>query len=315
MVQVVEAREDKKALPQRAAGWSVASNIALVAIKLAGFLVSGSVSVLAESINSAADLIGSTVSLLSVRAADAPPDELHAYGHGKFENLSGVVIGVFVLGGAGYAVYEAIEHLEARSVVARPMPAMAVMAVSFIVNFAVATNLLRVGKAADSPALIADGRHRTSDVWSSLGVFASLILVRFTHLRWIDPAVALAVSGVILWVGFQIAKDSLLTLADTALPLGEEEALRATLESDPRVLGFHALRTRKSGSHRYVDVHVQIADSHTFVGAHELSEELEDKLRKSLPNLHPIIHIEPYEAEKAHQRTEHGVKPHRRSGS
>lgn len=298
---------------QAAARWSVLSNVFLIAIKLAAFFLTYSVSVLAEAINSSADLIGSTVALFSVRAASAPPDEQHAYGHGKFENLSGVLIAVFVLVGAGFAIGEAVEHLRNLTPIARSGPAIVVMAVSFLVNVAVCRNLLKVGRATDSPALIADGRHRMSDVWSSLGVFVSLILIHFTHVPWIDPIVALAVSGVILWVGYEIARDALITLSDAALPAAEEQKLRDVLDADPRVLGYHALRTRKSGPHRYADVHVQIADTHTFVGAHELSEELEDKLRETLPNLHPIIHIEPYEAEQAHQRQAHADLPVRRS--
>jgi cation diffusion facilitator family transporter len=298
---------------QAAAGWSVASNVFLIVIKLTAFILTASVSVLAEAINSSADLIGSTVALLSVRAASAPPDEQHAYGHGKFENLSGVLIALVVLIGAAYAIVEAVHHLHDLTPISQPLPAIVVMAVSFLVNVAVSRNLLRIGKATESPALIADGRHRISDVWSSLGVFASLILLKVTHLPWIDPLVALAVSGVILWVGYEIARDALLTLSDIALPDSEEQMLRDVLESDPRVLGYHALRTRKSGPHRYADVHVQIADTHTFVGAHALSEELEDKMRETLPNLHPIIHIEPYEAEMAHQEEAHSDEPARRT--
>lgn len=289
------------------------SNVFLIAIKLAAWFLTGSVSVLAEAINSSADLIGSAVALVSVRAASAPPDESHAYGHGKFENLSGVLIALFVLVGAGFAIAEAVHHLRDLTAVSQTTPAIAVMAVSFLVNIAVSRNLLRVGRQTESPALTADGRHRMSDVWSSLGVFVSLILIRFTHALWIDPVVALAVACVILWVGYEIARDSLLTLSDAALPADEEQKLRDVFENDPRVLGYHALRTRRSGAHRYIDVHVQIADTHSFVGAHDLSEELEDKLRDTLPNLHPIIHIEPFEAEQAHQRQAHADMSARRT--
>lgn len=305
---------DKSAVRgQAAARWSVLSNVFLIAIKLAAFFLTASVSVLAEAINSSADLIGSAVALFSVRAASAPPDESHAYGHGKFENLSGVLIALFVLAGAAFAIFEAVNHLRDLAAVHQSKWAILVMAVSFLVNIAVSRNLLRVGRQTESPALMADGRHRMSDVWSSLGVFVSLVLIHLTHVAWIDPLVALAVSGVILWVGYEIARDSLLTLSDAALPAAEEQVLRDVLEKDPRVLGYHALRTRRSGAYRYIDVHVQIADTHSFVEAHNLSEELEDKLRDTLPNLHPIIHIEPYEAEQAHQKEAHADIPARRS--
>src|SRR5579884_4233016 len=153
--QVAEERRRRSA-----AGWSVGSNVFLIVIKLAAYLLSGSVSVLAEAINSSADLIGSAVTLFSVRASSAPPDEHHAYGHGKFENLSGVLIALFVLAGASFAIVEAVRHLRELSHVHESLPGIIVMAISFLVNVAVSRNLLRVGKATESPALTADGHHR-----------------------------------------------------------------------------------------------------------------------------------------------------------
>jgi ferrous-iron efflux pump FieF len=161
-----------------------------------------------------------------------------------------------------------------------------------------------VAQETDSPAVAADGHHLQTDGMTSLGVLLGLFLVRVTHLRWWDSVAALLVSLLILRVGYRLAQDAVRTLSDEALPPGEEHTLERVLLADPMVLGFHKLRTRKSGSHRHVDVHVQIADTHTFVEAHRLTEALEDRLRAALPNLHPIIHIEPYEEEEAHQQRE-----------
>ncbi len=175
-----------------------------------------------------------------------------------------------------------------------------------MVNFAVSRRLLRVGRETDSPALAADGHHLQTDVLTSLGVLLGLTLVSLTGKLWWDSVAALTVSFLILRVGFGLAREAVLTLSDAALPPGEEAAITAILAAHPEVRGFHKLRTRKSGSHRHVDVHVQVADTHTFVEAHRLTEELEDQLRAALPNLHPIIHIEPDEEEARHQQTETG---------
>ena len=129
--------------------------------------------------------------------------------------------------------------------------------------------------------------------------------MHLTGKLWWDSVAALGVSFLILRVGFGLAGEAVLTLSDAALPPEEEQAITAILTAYPDVLGFHKLRTRKSGSHRHVDVHVQIADTHTFVEAHRLTEDLEDQLRVALPNLHPIIHIEPYEEEVRHQQQQH----------
>ncbi len=290
-----------------AARWSLASNATLLGLKIVVGALTGSAGILAEAVNSAADLFGSVVAFLSIRVSDEPPDRVHAYGHGKIENLSGAATAALILVGGVFAIGEAVRHL----LHSGPLPGLgwgiAVMAASAVLNVVVSRHLLRVGRETDSPALVADGHHLQTDVLTSLGVLIGLILVRQTGLTWWDSVAALGVSALILRVGFGLAADAMGTLADTALPPEEEQTLTRVLEAHPKVLSFHKLRTRKSGSHRHVDVHVQIADTHTFVEAHRLTEDLEDNLRAALPNLHPIIHIEPYEDEAQHQRERHGA--------
>ncbi len=291
---------------RRAARWSVTSNGLLVLVKIAAGLASGSVGILAEVVNSAADLVGSLVAFFSVRVSDEPPDSVHAYGHGKIENLSGAATAVLVLGGGIYVVEQAVDSLLHPAPLRASGLGIGVMALSVGVNVVVSRHLLRVGRAWDSPALEADGRHLRTDIATSVGVLLGLVLVRATGHLWWDAVAALLVSVLILRVGLTLVLDAVRTLSDTALPRGEEEALKTVLRRHAAVLGFHKLRTRKSGSHRHVDVHVQIADTHSFVEAHRLTEEIEDQLRQVLPNLHPIIHIEPFEDEEAHQRERHG---------
>ena len=291
---------------REAARWSLGASAALLGLKLAVGALTGSAGILAEAVNSAGDLVGAAVAFLSVRASDEPPDGGHAYGHGKIENLSGAATAALILVGGVYAIGAAVRHL------LRPEPlpglgwGLAVMTVSAVVNAVVSRRLARIGRETDSPALAADGRHLQTDVLTSLGVLLGLVLVRTTGRPWWDSLAALGVSLLILRVGFGLARDAVRTLSDAALPAAEEAALTQVLRAHPEVLDFHKLRTRKSGSHRHVDVHVQIADTHTFVEAHRLTEALEDELRAALPNLHPIIHIEPFEDEAQHQREAHG---------
>ena len=288
-----------------AARWSLAASAMLLGMKVAVGAVTGSAGILAEAVNSAADLVGAGVAFLSVRVSDEPPDRDHTYGHGKIENISGAVTATLIMVGGVFAVSEAIRHL------LRPTPlpelgwGIAVMALSAAVNFGVSRHLLKVGRDTDSPALVADGHHLQTDVLTSLGVLAGLVLARETHQVWWDAVAALGVSLLILRVGFGLAADALRTLSDAALPAHEERALTDVLDAHPDVRGYHKLRTRKSGSHRHIDVHVQIVDTHSFVEAHRLTEELEDALRAALPHLHPIIHMEPEEDEALHQREKH----------
>lgn len=292
-----------------AARWSLISNTGLLALKIVVAGLSGSVGILAEVVNSAADLMGAAVAFFSVRASDEPPDHSHAYGHGKIENLSGALTAGLVIAGGLYAIRESFIHL------LHPEPptflgwAMGTMLVSALVNTLVSRHLLWVGRETDSPALLADGHHLQTDIMTSLGVLLGLVLVRVTGQPWWDAVAALFVSLLILRVGFLLAREALSTLADAALPPGEEKTLEDALLSHPAVLSFHKLRTRKSGGHRHIDVHVQLADTLSFVEAHQITEEIEDNLRAVLPNLHPIIHPEPYDAEEAHQREQHEAAP------
>ena len=277
----------------------------LIVAKLGVWFVTGSVSVLAEAIHSCSDLVGSALALATVQIADDPPDADHAYGHGKFENVSGLMIAVLVFCVGVFAVYEAVQHLKTSSVVVSPGLALAVMAVSALCNALVSHNLLKVGRATDSAALKADGAHLRTDIVTAASVFAGLLLMRLTGLHWLDPATALVVSAFIFWIAFQVGRDALLTLSDAALPPHEEAIIREALVSDPRVLSYHKLRTRKAGSHRHVDVHVLLSDTLSFVTAHRITEELEDRLRGALPHVHPILHAEPYEDELNHQSEHH----------
>lgn len=286
----------------RAAQWSVGSNAVLIVLKVIVAVYTGSASVLADAVNSGADLVGSIIALISVNAAAAGPDDKHRYGHGKFENLSGAFIAVMIFLGGGYALSEAVAHLRNGIQINTSWWAIALMAVSFLINVTISILLMRVGKASGSPALMADGYHRRSDVAMSFGVLSGLFLVRVTGTEWIDGAIGIILCVIIFVVGIGIARDAVLTLSDVALPDNELAIIERVLRSDKRVLGYHKLRTRRSGADRHADVHVQIADSTSFIEAHHLTEELEDRLRHVLPNLYPIIHMEPYEQEVAHQR-------------
>ena len=268
----------------------------------------GSIGVLAEVVNSAGDLMGAFIVYLSVRASELPPDETHAYGHGKIENLSGAATASLIITGGAYAGFQAVMHLIHPEMLPNQIIGLAVMAFSAILNFLVSSHLLKVARLTDSPALEADGHHLRTDVYTSVGVLVGLLLSWATHNpRW-DAVAALLVSLLILKVGYELALSAVMTLSDHSLPPNEEKMLTDILRAHPAVLSFHRLRTRKSGSQRHADVHVQIADSHTFVEAHRLTEDIEDQMRMALPNLDPVIHMEPHDDELAHQLEQHAAE-------
>jgi ferrous-iron efflux pump FieF len=131
------------------------------------------------------------------------------------------------------------------------------------------------------------------------------VLVHFTHLAWLDPLAAGIVASLLISVAYRLTNQAIQLLLDTRLPDDEELAIVAILRKDSRVLGFHKLRTRRSGAQRHADIHVQIEDNVTLVDAHQVTEEIEDAIREALPGIIITIHIEPYLAELNHQREKH----------
>lgn len=298
-------RQPRKAA---AARLSVGANGLLVALKLLVGLLTGSVGVLSEALHSATDLLAASVAFLSVRASDTPPDEDHPYGHGKIESISGLVEALFILVAAAFIVMEAIARLKHPAGRTPDVGlGLAVMAFSALVTGTLSWHLMRVARATDSLALEADARHLRTDVITSLGVFTGLLLVRLTGWPLFDPLAALIVSLLITITAIKLGHDSLHPLLDARLPADEESAIHDILDAHPQVLGYHKLRTRKSGSQRHADVHVQMDDNSTLVEAHNLTEALEDQIRDALPAILINIHIEPFHAEQKHQQEAHGV--------
>ncbi len=290
---------------RRASRWALYSNTILLVMKVVVGAATGSVAVLAEIVNSGADLVGSLMVYFSVRVSDEPPDETHAYGHGKIENLSGVVTATLVLAGGFATVFECIHRLVHPSRLAVIPWAMGVMLFSSVVNALVSVRLLKVGRETESPALISDGVHLRTDVLTSVGVFVGLGLILVTGQQWWDSVAALGVSVMILRIGYAVGRDAVDTLIDRALPNVERRVLEEVLRRNPSVRGFHRLRTRKSGSQRHADVHVLLDDACTLVEAHDIAEQIEDEMRLALPNLDPMVHPEPHDEEMRHQRESH----------
>lgn len=292
----------------RAARVSIASNGVLVALKVAVGLATGSVAVLAEAVHSTTDLLAALVAFFAVRAASVPPDADHPYGHGKMESLSSLLEAVFIVGAAIYIFSEAIGTLRADKPTAQPTSwlAIGVMAISAVVNYFVVRYLFAVARKTDSPALEADARHLSVDIWTSVGVLVGLLLSRWTNNPAVDPIVAMGVSGFVLHIAVRIVREAVAPLSDAVLPVSEVRAIEEIIHADAQILDFHKLRTRKAGSQRHVDVHIQVDDEMSLKDAHDLTEALEDKIRAALPNVQVVIHTEPYEEERQH----HAGNPH-----
>lgn len=277
-----------------AARLSVGSNTILVVGKLAVGLATGSISVLSEAIHSAIDLIAALIALVSVKVSSQPADQVHSYGHGKVENLSAFVEGALVLVAAVYIVYESIMKL--RTGHSAPAVGLGILAmgISSVVNWLVSGYLFRVARTEDSMALEADAVHLRSDVWTSLGVFGGLLLVKVTGIAWLDPVVALAVAVMIVKAGWDLCRQALDPLVDARLPQDEEQAIVDLIEQHSAAfVEFHDLRTRRSGSERHVDFHLVVHGNVSLETVHTLCDEIEGAITTEFPQAHVLIHPEP----------------------
>jgi len=280
----------------RVALLSVVSNSALVVLKVVVGFVTGSVSVFAEGLHSAFDLIAAVIAFFSVRIADRPADEGHPYGHGKVENLSGLAEALLISAAAVFIVKEALGKMKFGVKMEHLEWGLAIMALSTVVNIVVSTLLFRTAKRTDSIALRADAEHLRTDVFTSLGVFAGLGLIKLTGFEILDPLVAIAVSGLIFFISIQLIWEATTPLLDSALPKADQEKIESLLKQcDSRVVGWHRIRSRKSGSWTLIDLHIQVMSNLTVREAHELSKNVEECIRKGMPRSQVLVHIEPEE--------------------
>jgi cation diffusion facilitator family transporter len=293
----------------RAAAISIASNSLLIALKVMAGVVTGSVAILTEAAHSSIDLLASFIAFFSLRKAAEPADASHPYGHAKLENLAAAIEGMLILVGAGVIIYESIHRLAVGAHLDALGLGIAVVGLSAIVNFAVSAYLYREARATESPALQGDAAHLRTDAWTSVGVLIGLTLVAITGVNELDSVTALVVAMAILSAGVRLVTSSSRVLVDEALPAEELDRVRAIMlaHEGTEVLGFHALRARRAGSRRYIDMHVQFRDGTTLEHAHEVAHQLQAEIRATLGGgADVLIHLEP---ESALRQVDRGGQP------
>lgn len=281
-------------LKERTARLSVISNSVLVVLKLLVGFYTGAVSIISEAAHSGVDLLASVVAFYAVRKADEPPDGNHAYGHGKFENLSGAIEAVLIVAAALWIVYEAWDKLHNNTGAPEFLEyGIILMGISIGVNYWVSAKLFKVAKETGSHALEADALHLKADIWTSVGVLAGLVIIRITGLFWLDPMIAIVVAGVVFKAGYGMTKKSLYELTDISLPADEEQTIIDVITSHKEVISFHQLRTRRSGSWRLIDMHLILYKDMHLNKAHAVCDRIEAEIKDKLGPCDVVIHIEP----------------------
>jgi cation diffusion facilitator family transporter len=271
---------------------SVFSNTVLIIMKLIVGIISGSVSIISEAIHSSMDLIAALIAFFAVRVSDTPPDDKHPYGHGKVENISGVIEGILILVAAVMIIVEAIKKL-----IGEPFEldsiwiGSLVMLISAVINTIVSRKLYKVARQSNSVALEADALHLKTDVFTSLGVAVGLGLIMLTGVKWLDPVVAILVAFFIIKESYNLISRAFSPLLDTAWADTEIKDLERRLNN--MEVTFHDLRTRVAGNYKFIDIHIEIPESESVGNAHNYCDKIEDALKSAYSNLTVTIHVEP----------------------
>ena len=289
----MQERNDRSSL-KRFAWLSIAAAVATIALKALAYLLTGSVGLLSDALESFVNLAGALMALSMLSLAARPADANHAYGHGKAEYFSSGVEGGLILIAAASIAVAAVDRLFHPRPLEQLGVGLGVSVLASAVNLGVGLVLMRAARQYESITLEANAHHLMTDVWTSAGVLVGVGAVALTGWLWLDPLVALAVAANIVWTGVRIVRSSILGLMDTALPEAEQAQIVAVLErhvSDE--VQYHALRTRRAGPRRFVSVHVLVPGEWTVDRGHELLERIEAELRGVLPMMSVLTHLEP----------------------
>jgi len=282
---------DKKT---RIARLSVISNTVLTVGKLGVGLSMNSVSILSEALHSGLDLVAALIAYFAVWKSEQPADERHQFGHGKYENVASTIEALLIIAAAGLIIAQAVPKFFIPHKVHSLGLGAAVMAVSAIVNLVVSQMLFKTARETDSPALAGDAWHLRTDVYTSVGVLAGILAIKFTGLTVLDPAIAIIIALVIIKAGYDLIRSSMRSILDVKLP---EEDLKiineVLLQFNSEYLEFHDLRTRKAGPYRFIDLHLVAPANRPLQDVHSLCDRIEEAIEARLPRTEMLIHIEP----------------------
>ena len=282
----------------RFAWLSIAAALTTIVMKSVAYLLTGSVSLLSDAIESVVNLMGALMALSMLIIAARPPDKDHTFGHSKAEYFSSIVEGILILGAAVVISFTAIDRIIHPQVLEQMSFGLIVSTGASIVNFIVARILMKAGKKYNSITLEADSQHLMTDVWTSVGVIGGLVVVAATGWSLLDSIMALLVALNIIWTGINLVRRSVDGLMDVALPRPEQiivETVMAKYRS--KNVEFHALRTRQAASRRFLSVHMLVPGNWSVHDAHHIAEDFEGDIRTELGDAVISTHLEPVDDE------------------
>ncbi|ALA66420.1 cation diffusion facilitator family transporter [Corynebacterium lactis] len=284
-------------------GWlSVGAALATIALKFWGYSLTGSVGLLSDAAESLVNLVAAIVAVIVLKVIARPADRDHEFGHSKAEYFSAGLEGAMIFVAAAYIIYVSVVRLFNPQPIEEIGLGLLITVVASAINGLVALVLIRAGRKHKSLALVADGKHLMTDVWTSAGVLAGVALVGVTGLWWLDPIIALAVAVNILITGRRLVLDAGGGLMDKAMEGEDRDEVDRILDShkQPGRVDVHEVRTRVSGHRQFIEFHVLVPGEWTVEYGHDVLSAMEDDLRERFPGVHIHSHLEPIEDERAY---------------
>ena len=278
---------------RRATNFAVAAAALMIVGKLGAWLATDSVSLLSSLADSVMDVLASLINLFAVRQALQPADREHRFGHGKAEPLAGLGQALFITASAIFLIVEAVGRIMEPEPIARAPVGIGVMVFAIIVTTALVAYQRRVVRLTGSTAIRADSLHYAADILMNVGVIAALALAMTVGWALADPIIAIAIAGVIVHAAVRVGWSAIQQLMDHELPEEDRERIRRIVLEHPEVLDCHDLRTRRSGIDSFIQVHVEMDRSLTLLRAHEISDDVEARIRKAFPHAEVLIHADP----------------------
>ncbi len=274
---------------------SLGAAVVILGIKLAAAVLTGSIGLWSDALESTVNVAAAGVALWALRLSAKPADHNHDFGHGKAEYFSAAVEGSMILVAAAVIVIGAVMRLLTPQPLENLGIGLALLAVATAANLAIGLLLIRTGRKHRSITLEADGQHLLTDVWTSVGVLVAIGLVAVTNLHWLDPVIALVVGANILFTGYKLVRRSVVGLLDGTLPPDEVEKVSQVLDEVAHDARVHIaqLRTRESGRQRFVYATVTVPGEWTVTHSHDLADAVEAAVDAALPGTTTFVHIEP----------------------
>jgi len=278
----------------RFAWLSIFAAVVTIGLKTGAYLLTGSVGLLSDALESLINLAAAIVALMMLKLAARPPDEEHAFGHDKAEYFASGIEGTLILLAAIGIIWTATVRLFAPQPLEQVGFGLIITTAATAINLIVGRILIRAGRRHRSITLEADGKHLMTDVWTSIGVVVGVWAVTATGWLFLDPLVALLVAANIIWAGIQLMSRSALGLMDTAISTDKQNSVRAILDEYVKEKGidYHALRTRRAAARSFVSVHILVPGAWTVHEGHQLLEEIESDIRRDVTGAIVFTHLE-----------------------